>query len=87
MEYLLAVLTVWAVWNLASTFYEASEAVWLAVTLVLGIGAQILIDLDHWWWGVGIGGAAVLVMRLSDLLLVTADWIRFAALRQQRGTR
>ena len=85
MAYLFAVLGVWAVWNALATYVEGPGWFWTVLPLVLGIGGQALIDASTWWWGLGIGGAAILVMRLNDLLLVTADWIRVTLL--QRGPR
>jgi hypothetical protein len=44
---------------------------------VLGVGGQALISPDKLWLGLGIGGLAMVLSRLADLLLVTADWVRW----------
>jgi hypothetical protein len=84
MEQALVVLAVWAVWSLLQFFFEASPWVWVVIPLILGVGGQALIDHDKLWLGLGIGGAAILVMRLHDLMLVVTDWVRVAVLRTQR---
>jgi hypothetical protein len=86
MEYAIVVLAVWGIWNVAQSLLDGPEWFWKLLPFVLGVGGQALIDYDHWWYGLGLGAAAMLVMLVADLLLVTADWIRFAALRSQRGT-
>jgi hypothetical protein len=84
VEQVIVVFGVWALWSLLALFLEASPWVWIAVPLVLGVAGQVLIDHDKWWLGLGLGGAAIFLMRLADLLLVTTDWIRVLVLRAGR---
>jgi hypothetical protein len=84
VEQVVVVFGVWALWSLIALFMEASPWVWIVVPLVLGVIGQTLLDYDQWWLGLGLGGAAIFVMRLADVLLVTADWIRVLVLRAQR---
>jgi hypothetical protein len=51
-----------------------------ALGIALGLGFQLLIDPGDWYLGVGIGGAAGVLVLLSDVLLVTADAIRAGVL-------
>ena len=85
MEYVLVVLAVWGIWSVASSLLDGPEWSWKLLPFALGLGGQALIDHDHWWYGLGLGGAAMILMLITDLLLVTADAIRFSALRPQRG--
>jgi hypothetical protein len=78
---------VWVVWAIATEFLEFPTWVWRSLAVVLGIGAEILVDWDRWWLGIGIGGLAVVLMLLTDLVLVTTDWVRVAVLRQARNRR
>jgi hypothetical protein len=87
MEYVVVVLAVWGVWETAQALLEGPEWAWRLLPFVLGVGGQALIDHDHLWYGLGLGGAAMVLMLVTNLLLVTTDWIRFAALRQQKSTR
>jgi hypothetical protein len=84
VEQVVVVFGVWALWSLIAAFWEASPWVWIVVPLALGVVGQVLIDYDRWWLGIGLGGAALFLMRLADLLLVTTDWIRVLVLRAQR---
>jgi hypothetical protein len=84
VEQVVVVFGVWALWSLLALFLEASPWVWIVVPLVLGVVGQVLIDYDKWWLGLGLGGAAIFLMRLADLLLVTTDWIRVLVLRAGR---
>ena len=84
VEQVIVVFGVWALWSLIALFWEASPWVWITVPLVLGVVGQVLIDYDRWWLGVGLGGAAMFLMRLADLLLVTGDLARVHVLRAQR---
>jgi hypothetical protein len=84
VEQFIVVFGIWALWSLASLFWEASPWVWIVVPLALGVAGQVLIDYHDWWLGFGLGGGALFLMRLADLLLVTADWIRVLVLRAGR---
>jgi hypothetical protein len=51
-------------------------------------GVGIKLALDGWsdcWLGVGVGGAAVFLMAISDLLLVATDSLKVSVLRNSRG--
>jgi hypothetical protein len=84
MAQLLVALAVWGLWTILSEIIEASPWFWRVFPIVLGVGGQCLIDYSRWWLGLGLGGAAMLLMRISDLLLVTADLCKVHVLRQQR---
>ena len=66
----LAVLAVWAIVMTAEEWLVLPRWVWNGLTIGLGVGAQLLIDRSDVWIGIGIGGAAILLARLADLLLV-----------------
>jgi hypothetical protein len=87
MEHLLVAFAVWGLWTVLTEMMEASPWFWRALPFVLGVGGQCLIDYHDWWLGLGLGGLAMILMRFSDLLLVTTDWVRVLVLRQQRATR
>jgi hypothetical protein len=87
MEYFLVALGVWVIWNTMSQFFEAAPAFWALLPIGLGVGGQCILDYRSWYLGIGLGGLAVILMRISDLLLVAADWFRVAVLRHQRTTR
>ena len=83
-EHLLLVFAVWGVWTLVAYFLTFPEWVWLAGAIALGVVGQVLLDADEWFLGIGIGGAALLLMQLSNLLLVVTDWVRVAVLRNRQ---
>ena len=87
MEYAVVILATWGIWTVAQALLDGPDWFWKLLPFGLGIGGQAVIDYDHWWYGLGWGAAAMLVMMFADLLLVTTDWIRFAALRSQRGNQ
>jgi hypothetical protein len=87
MVYFLVALAVWVLWSSLAEYFEANRLFWLLLPLVLGVGGQCLIDYHRWWLGFGLGGLAVMLMKVNDLLLVSTDWIRVAVLRQQRNSR
>lgn len=87
MEYVVVVLAVWGVWDAAEALLDGPEWAWKLLPFVLGLAGQALINPSYLWYGIGLGAAAMVLMLVTNLLLVTADWIRFAALRQQKGTR
>lgn len=87
MEHLLVAFAVWGLWTVLMEMVEAPQWFWRSFPFAAGVGGQCLIDYDRWWLGLGLGGLAMMLMRFSDLLLVTADWVRVLVLRQQRATR
>lgn len=86
MVYFLVALAVWAFWSLLTEYFEANRLFWYLFPLALGVGGQCLIDYHRWWLGFGIGGLAVMLMKVSDLLLVSTDCVRVTVLRQQRNS-
>jgi hypothetical protein len=84
VEYLLGALAVYMIWMLIQTWISAPEWAWYVFVAVLGIITGLIIDADAWYWGIGIAGASVLVRRVDDLLLVTADRVRVDVLRNTR---
>ena len=84
MEYVVVVLAVWGVCDTAKVLLEGPEWAWRILPFVLGLAGQALVNPSYLWYGIGWGAAAVVLTLVSDVLLVTADWIRFAALRTQK---
>lgn len=84
MVYFLVALAVWSLWSILAEYFIASKLFWLVLPLALGVGGQCLIDYSRWWLGIGIGGLALLIMKVSDFLLVATDWVRVLVLRHQR---
>jgi hypothetical protein len=80
----LGVFGVWLVWTMAELWLEVPLWAWRAALIVLGIGVQLLIDPSDWWLGVGIGGLALFVGLVADLILVLTDWVRLLVLRRTR---
>jgi hypothetical protein len=80
----LGVLGVWALVAVAEEWLVLPRWAWDGLMIGLGIGVQLLIEPSDWWWGVGIGGAAMLLQRLTDLLLVFTDWSKLHVLRRTR---
>jgi hypothetical protein len=80
MNYLLSVLAVWILWTVLGIVVTTPE--WFPPTfaIALGLGFALLIEPADWYLGVGIGGGAGLLVRVSDVLLVTADAIRAGVL-------
>jgi len=80
MNVALAIFAVWILWTVLGMFFSTPEWFPWALGIVLGIGLQLLLDIDRWYLGVGIGGAAGFLVLVSDLLLVTADAVRAGVL-------
>lgn len=86
MSYLLAVLTIWLLWQFADHWLVFSRWVWLLAAAVLGVGAKLALDgWDRWYLGMGLGGAAVVLYALTDLILVVTDLAKVAVLRNPRS--
>ena len=75
-EHLLAIFAVWLVWTQFVIWFTTPTWFPPLLGVLLGIGAQLLIEPSDWWLGVGIGGAAGFLIYVSDLLLVTTDAVR-----------
>ena len=86
-EHLLVVFAVWGLWVLAATQLVFPEWGWIAFALGAGVAGQCMINPSYWWLGLGLGGAAKLLMLIADLLLVGADLIRVHVLRANRLSR
>ena len=81
---LLGVLAVWLTWHTSERWVDADRWVWYLGGAALGIGWQLLDGWNHWWYGVGIGGAVVLLSLVADLLLVLTDLCKVSVLNRQR---
>jgi hypothetical protein len=84
---ILGVFAVWLVVLLAETWIEMPGWAWRATAGVLGVAWICAYDWKHWWYGVGIGGAAVALALVTDLLLVLTDWARVQVLHRTRPGR
>jgi hypothetical protein len=59
---------------------------WWLCAAIAGFGLKLA--LDGWsesWLGLGLGGAAVFLMAISDLILVATDCCKVTVLRNPRG--
>lgn len=84
MVYLLIVFGLWGLWIVIATFVTGPEWAFALVAMGLGTLVQGLREPNLWYLGIGLGGAVLFLTRLSDLLLVTSDWVRVAVLRNRR---
>ena len=87
MAYLMVIFGVWLVWNLLLTFFGTPDWFPYLASILLGIGGQCLIDVDHWWYGVGLAGAANFLLLIGDVLLVTTDALKTGVLRRTGRSR
>ena len=76
MDHVLAVFAVWLLWNLLVMLLTTPDWFPWVIAIALGIGFELLIDPSYWWLGVGIAGAAGVLVLIGDLLLITTDAIR-----------
>lgn len=81
----LGILAVWFCWQVLEHWLFADRWVWCLIVGVLGVGWQCLEDWDLWWHGLGIGGGALLLALVADLLLLVTDWVKVQVLRKGRG--
>jgi hypothetical protein len=86
LEAALGILAVWIAWQVLDVFLVfAAPWVWWLVCIALGVGyAVAFIDLDNWWWGLGIGGGAVFIGLVADLMLLAGDACKVHVLRNSR---
>ena len=82
-EHLLAALALFFVWKVADHFIEAPIWAWWIALAGGGITMAVLLD-DRWWLGLGLVGAAQLLMAFSDLLTVASDLAKVSVLRAGR---
>jgi hypothetical protein len=81
---ILGTFTVWAVLLVAEEWIVAPRWAWRASAGLLGVGWICLYAPSHWWHGLGVGGAAVALALVTDLVLVLADWVRTQVLKGVR---
>jgi hypothetical protein len=84
MEQALVIFGLWGIWTVGAHWFKAPEWFWILLVMALGLVFEAVLDRDIWYLGIGAGSAAAFLMRLSDLLLVTTDWVRVAVLRHRR---
>ena len=76
---------VYAVLTFATYFVDIDGWLWRLLAFVLGFGGAILAEgLSAWYFGFGIGGLAVLTLRLEDLLMTKADEAKNNVIRGRR---
>lgn len=92
MEYALVVMAVVAIWGVTEKAIELDNPTsvtallgWSGFTLVLSLGGACIVDYARWWYGFGLWGFSIFVMRLGDLLLAVTERARFAPL--DKGAR
>lgn len=81
---LLGVFAVWLAWSVTEIFVTAPRWAWYLLVAILGLGWQLLEEPSTWWYGVGIGGGAAVLMLVTDWLLVSTDSAKLNALRSSR---
>jgi hypothetical protein len=88
LETALGIFALWLAWQVADVFVEFSQPwVWWVILAVAGVGYQCaFLNLSFWWMGLGVGGAAVFLGLLTDLMLVASDAAKVHVLRNSRGT-
>jgi len=88
LEAALGIFALWLAWQVADAFVEFSQSwVWWVILGVAGVSYQCAFINPSWWWmGLGIGGAAVFLGLLTDLMLVAGDACKVHVLRNSRGT-
>jgi len=85
MPYVLAGLGVYFIITSVNGYVVAPSWYWSLFTLALGIGAACLIDVSHWWLGIGVAGGASLLKVFDALLLSAGDRARMEVLRNTRN--
>lgn len=83
VSYILAVFAMWLMWTLAEVWVLFPKWVWYLAMAGLGVGAQLLIEADEWYLGIGLGGATVFLYSLADLVLLATDWVKVGVLRNR----
>ena len=85
MEQIFGVFAVWLAWQVAEPWVAAPKWAWYLSAAVVGIGWQLLADTwTRWYLGIGIGGAAAVLVLVADLLLVATDSAKVNVLRRNR---
>jgi hypothetical protein len=83
-EQLLGVFAVWLALTAGAIFFTAPRWAWYLTAVILGCGWELLEDSSSWWLGLGVGGAAVFLTFLVDLMMVATDSAKVTVLRQSR---
>jgi len=78
----MVILGLWLLWNLLLILVTTPEWFPYVFAIVMGIGGACLVDTSHWWYGVGLAGAAGFLLVIGDLLLVTTDALKTGVLRR-----
>ena len=84
VEQVLGMLAIWIVWSIATHFLIVPTWAWYGGALVAGIGWELLVEPSTWYFGIGVGGGAAVLMLLTDLVLVVTDSTRVTLLRNRR---
>jgi hypothetical protein len=83
-EQVLGVFAVWLSVTLATFWVITPRWAWYLIAALLGCGWELLVDPSTWWLGVGVGGGAMFLMALTDLIMVATDSAKVTVLRQSR---
>lgn len=83
-EQVLGVFAVWIAWTIAQHFLEAPPWLWYSLAVTAGIVWEVALNPSWWWLGVGVGGGAVFVYLLADLVLLATDLAKVSVLRRTR---
>ena len=74
MNYVLYGIGIAALLTLATYFIDIDGWVWRATAIVLGVVAVGFGESwETCWMGIGVGGIAVLALRLDDLMMLKGD--------------
>jgi hypothetical protein len=82
-ENALAVFTLWLAWEAAEIWLVAKPWMWYLLLAVAGLVIEWRLD-HRWWLGIGLAGAAVLLKKISDLILVATDAAKVMVLRNSQ---
>lgn len=86
MSYVLATFTLWLTLQVAGVWLSLPGWAWWLASATAGVAIKLALDgWSNCWLGVGLGGAAVFLNLLSDLILVATDVSKLAAFRNSRG--
>ena len=82
-DHLLAIFGLWLAWTLADVWLTAPRWAWYLALTGLGCLIEWRIG-DHWWLGVGLAGATVVLMLVTEFLTVATDRAKVTVLRNAR---
>jgi len=86
VSYVLATFALWIALQLGHNWLSLPQWAWWLLACGGGIGMKLA--LDGWtnsWLGVGLGGTAIFLGTISDLILLATDWLKVSVLRSPRG--